>query len=168
PGTILGCDFSGIVAAVGPFVTTSVKVGDQVAGFVQGGHFKDRGAFTEYLKTPADLVWVVPEGTLSHEEAVTLGCEFWTAVQALFHRTRLGLTQPPAKMEGEKWAFLQSDYLQLIQLLAAAGYKVVIVSSPRNFELVKSLGATVVFDVCTFFFLSFLSSWLTRRVARYP
>ncbi|KIJ34029.1 hypothetical protein M422DRAFT_263987 [Sphaerobolus stellatus SS14] len=150
PGTILGCDFSGIVAAVGPSVTTSVKVGDQVAGFVQGGHFKDRGAFAEYLKTPADLVWVVPKGTLSHEEAATLGCGFWTAVQALFHPTRLGLTEPPAKVEGEKWVFVyggsSSVGLFAIQLLAAAGYKVATVSSPRNFELVKSLGATVVFD----------------------
>ncbi|KIJ39338.1 hypothetical protein M422DRAFT_257950 [Sphaerobolus stellatus SS14] len=70
---------------------------NQVAGFVQGGHFKNRGAFAEYLKTLADLVWFVPEGTLSHEEAATLGCGFWTAVQALFHPTRLGLTEPPAK-----------------------------------------------------------------------
>ncbi|KIJ39351.1 hypothetical protein M422DRAFT_257968 [Sphaerobolus stellatus SS14] len=92
----------------------------------------------------ADLVWVVPEGTLSHEEATTLGCGFWTAVQALFHPTRLGLTEPPAKVKGKKW--LQSDYLQLIRLLAAAGYKVATVSSPCNFELAKSLGATVVFD----------------------
>ncbi|KIJ28179.1 hypothetical protein M422DRAFT_270583 [Sphaerobolus stellatus SS14] len=42
---------------------------------------------------------------------------------------------------------LQSDYLFAIQLLAAAGYKVAAVSSPHNFELVKSLGATVVFDI---------------------
>ncbi|KIJ39347.1 hypothetical protein M422DRAFT_257964 [Sphaerobolus stellatus SS14] len=136
PGTILGCDFSGIVAA---------------AGFVQGGLFQDRGTFAEYLKTPTDLVWVVPEGTLSHEEAATLGCGFWTAVHALFYPTRLRFTEPPAKVEGEKWVFIYGgstsvDYLELIQLLAAAGYKVATVSSPRNFELMRSLGATVVFD----------------------
>ncbi|KIJ35976.1 hypothetical protein M422DRAFT_261735 [Sphaerobolus stellatus SS14] len=112
PDTILGCDFSCMIAAVGPSVTTSVKVGDQVAGFIQGGHFKDRGVFAEYLKTPADLT--------------------------LFHPARLGLTEPPVKVKGEKRVF---DYggstsvgLFVIQLLAAAGYKVATVSSPHNFD----------------------------------
>ncbi|KIJ29974.1 hypothetical protein M422DRAFT_268540 [Sphaerobolus stellatus SS14] len=95
---------------------TSVKVGDQVTGFVQGGHFKYCRAFTEYLKTPADL--------------------------ALFHQMRLGLMEPPAKVEGEKWVFIYSGLssvgLFAIQLLAAVGYKVITVSSPHNFELYKS------------------------------
>lgn len=33
-----------------------------------------------------------------------------------------------------------------IQLLHAAGYKVVTTASPRNFDLLRSLGATAVFD----------------------
>ncbi|KIJ34239.1 hypothetical protein M422DRAFT_182407, partial [Sphaerobolus stellatus SS14] len=147
PDTILGCDFSGIAGGAGPSVTTSVKVGDQVTGFVQGGHFKDRRVFAEYLKTPADLVWVVPEGTLSREEAVTLGCGFWTAVQALFHPTRLGLTEPPAKVEGETWVFVHGGssmcafyYFYLLKKTD------LLLSPPRNFELVKSLGAVVVFE----------------------
>ncbi|KAI0070946.1 GroES-like protein [Panus rudis PR-1116 ss-1] len=72
-GTITGCDFSGTVAKVGKNVTT-LKVGDHVAGFTQGGHWKDIGAFAEYTTSPAELVWKVPEGTLSHEEATTLEC----------------------------------------------------------------------------------------------
>ncbi|KIJ34018.1 hypothetical protein M422DRAFT_182678, partial [Sphaerobolus stellatus SS14] len=106
PDTILGCDFSGIVAGVSTPVTTSVKVGHQVVGFVQSGHFKDCGAFVEYLKTLVDLVWVVLEGTLSHEVAATLGRGFWTRMQALFHLARLGLTEPLAKVEGEKWVLV--------------------------------------------------------------
>lgn len=72
-GTILGCDFSGYVAQVGKSVT-SIKAGEHVAGFTQGGTYTDGGAFAEYVRTPADLVWPVPKGTLSHEEAATLGC----------------------------------------------------------------------------------------------
>ena len=75
PGSVLGCDFSGIVAKVGKNVT-SPKVGDHVAAFVHGAAFADEGAFAEYVKTPADLVWRVPDNTLSHEEASTLGCAY--------------------------------------------------------------------------------------------
>lgn len=76
PGTIIGCDFSGTVVQLGSKAAEQafVKVGDHVAGFVQGGTYQDRGAFAEYVKTPADLVWRVPTGTLTHEEAATMGC----------------------------------------------------------------------------------------------
>ena len=73
PGTINGCDFSGYIVKVGKNVSTP-KVGDHVAGFVHGSTFTDEGAFAEYVKAPAELVWVVPENTLSHEEAATYGC----------------------------------------------------------------------------------------------
>ena len=72
-GTICGCDWSGNVVQIGKNVTT-VAVGDFVAGFVQGGTYTDRGAFAEYVKTPAELTWKVPAGSVSYEEAATLGC----------------------------------------------------------------------------------------------
>lgn len=31
---------------------------------------------------------------------------FWTAAQALFHPTRLGLVEPPNKVEKEEWVFV--------------------------------------------------------------
>ncbi|KAI0748384.1 GroES-like protein [Daedaleopsis nitida] len=149
PGSILGCDFSGIVAKVGKNVST-LKVGDHVAGFVHGAQFPDEGAFAEYVKTPADLVWVVPENTISHDEAATLGCAFWTAVQALYHPTRLGLVEPPAKTSGDEWILVYGGSSAvgqcLVRLAALSGYKVISTASPRNFDLVKSLGATEVFD----------------------
>lgn len=40
----LGCDFAGVVDAVGADVT-SVKVGDRVAGFVHGGRKPSVGSF---------------------------------------------------------------------------------------------------------------------------
>ena len=75
PGSIVGCDFSGYVCAVGRDVA-SPKIGDHVAGFVHGSTFPDSGAFAEYVKTPADLVWAVPENTVSHDEAATFGCAY--------------------------------------------------------------------------------------------
>ncbi|KAI8982823.1 GroES-like protein [Trametes punicea] len=149
PGTILGCDFSGIVVKTGRKVS-NVKVGDHVAGFVHGGAFTDEGAFAEYVKTPADLVWVVPKNTVNHDEAATLGCAFWTAAQALFHKTRLGLVEPPARAPGNEWIFIYGGSSAVgmfaIQLAHLAGYKVVTTASPRNFNYVKSLGADAVFD----------------------
>ena len=71
-GTVVGCDLSGIVAKVGKNVTTP-KIGDHVAGFVHGSAFEDEGAFAEYVKTPADLVWIVPPNTSTHEQAAALG-----------------------------------------------------------------------------------------------
>ena len=85
PGSVLGCDFSGVVVQAGKRVLDSgsnsstgvtVRVGDHVAGFVMGSTFPDRGAYAEYVKTPAELAWIVPEGTLTHEEAATLGCAY--------------------------------------------------------------------------------------------
>lgn len=73
PGTICGCDWSGHVVQIGANVKT-VTIGDHVAGFTQGGTYTDRGAYAEFLKVPADLAWKVPQDTLTHEEAATLGC----------------------------------------------------------------------------------------------
>ena len=73
PGTICGCDWSGYVVKTGKDVK-DVAVGDHVAGFVHGGTYEDRGAFAEYVKTSWDLLWKIPEGTLTDEQAATLGC----------------------------------------------------------------------------------------------
>ncbi|KAH9928551.1 GroES-like protein [Epithele typhae] len=149
PGSILGCDFSGTVVKVGSAVQT-VSVGQSVTGFVHGGLFPDEGAFAEYVKTQSDLVLVIPEDTLTHEEAAAIGCAFWTAVQALFHPTRLGLTEPPAKTSNDEWILVYGGSTAVsqsaVQLATLAGYKVVSTASPHNFEFVKSLRASAVFD----------------------
>ena len=51
-----------------------VVVGDRVAGFTQGGTYSDRGAYAEYVKAEAELIWKIPDGTLSYEQAATMGC----------------------------------------------------------------------------------------------
>jgi len=148
-GTICGTDWSGHVVKIGKEVTT-FSIGDHVAGFTQGGNYTDRGAYAQYVKTPAELAWKVPEGTFSHEEAATMGCAFWTAVQGLFNPTRLGLVELPQKVEKTEWVFIYSGSTSVgmfaIQLAHLAGYKVVTVASPNNWGLCKSLGADAVFD----------------------
>ena len=52
---------------------TQRKVGERVATFTHGGHYTDRGAYAEYLKASADLVWVLPE-SLSYEQAAAMTC----------------------------------------------------------------------------------------------
>ncbi|KIJ39290.1 hypothetical protein M422DRAFT_32775 [Sphaerobolus stellatus SS14] len=147
--TIVGCDFSGVVVEVGASVEGPFEIGDRVAGFVQGSHWKDRGAFAEYVKTDWDLVWAVPSET-THEEAAAMSLALWTAVQGMYHPTRLNLVEPPEKVQTPEWIFIYGGSTSVgqyaIQLAKISGYKVVTVASPHNYELVKSLGADLVFD----------------------
>ncbi|KAI0723769.1 GroES-like protein [Cerioporus squamosus] len=142
PGTVLGCDFSGTVVKVGKDVK-SPKVGEHVAAFVHGCAFPDEGAFAEYVKTPAEL-------TLTHEQAAALGCAFWTAAQVFYNPTHLALIEPPQKAAGNEWILIYGGSsgvgMSAIQLAHLSGYKVVTTASPRNFSLLKSLGADEVFD----------------------
>ena len=79
------------------------------------------------------------------------------AFRALYDPQELGLTQnfesPSPKGADETWLFIYGGSSGVgqfgIQLAKLSGYKVVTVASPRNHELVKSLGVDVVFDVCT-------------------
>ena len=94
PGTILGCDFAGIVVQAGPNLRVPMKVGDKVAASLRGGVDKERGGFAEYVKVYADLAWVIPEGTYTFEEAATIGIPLYTSVIALYGPNSLNLHQP--------------------------------------------------------------------------
>ncbi|OJT07052.1 Protein TOXD [Trametes pubescens] len=146
---ILGCDWAGEVMQVGTNVTTR-KAGERVAGFVHGGRSAERGAFAEYVKSPADLVWPIPEA-LSFEEAASMSIGTYTCVQALYHKGRLELPLLADDVsQKDEWVFIyggsSSCGQYAIQLARASGFKVVTTSSPRNFDLLRSLGATAVFD----------------------
>ncbi|RPD59285.1 GroES-like protein [Lentinus tigrinus ALCF2SS1-7] len=149
-GSIAGYDFSGVVVKVGKNVTDGPKLGDHVAGMVYGGSHPGEGAFAEYVKASAELVWVVPENTFSHELAAAYSLAFWTAVQALYGPGRLGLVEPPAKADNSEWVLIYGGSsavgLFAIQLAHLSGYKVITTASQRNHELLKSLGADVTLD----------------------
>lgn len=90
---VVGSDFAGIVEQTHD--TTSLKVGDRVAGFLQGASsINDRpGAFAQFAVVAHDLVWHVPD-SMTFEEAATISLCGLTAAQALFNPNRLGLTAP--------------------------------------------------------------------------
>lgn len=93
-GRIVGSDFSGVVESASGTLAT----GQRVAGFLQGAcSSNDRpGAFAEYLVTPEDLVWRLPD-SISDEEAATMNLCALTAAQGVFYR--LGLPAPfPCKI----------------------------------------------------------------------
>lgn len=150
-GAYSGCDFAGEVVQVGPNLRANVKVGDRVASSVRGGVSRERGAFSEYAKTFADLTFVIPEGTWSFEEASTIGIPLYTSIQVLYGPRTLGLPQPGDRPPAPgTWFFVYGGSSSVgqyaIQLAKLSGYKVATVASPHNFGLVKGLGADVVFD----------------------
>jgi len=152
PGTILGCDFAGIVVQVGPDPHVPVRIGDKVAASLRGGVDTERGGFAQYDKVYADLAWAIPEGTYSFEEAATIGIPLYTSVIALYGPNSLGLPQPGDMNPPSPgtWLFVYGGSSSVgqyaIQLAKLSGYKVVTTASKRNHELVKSLGADLVFD----------------------
>ena len=150
--TILGHDVAGEVVAVGPGVTRFRK-GARVLGESVGMVTKrnEENAFQAYTILKTNMASEIPD-SISFESAavIPLGCS--TAAAGLFQDEFLNLqfpTQPPQKPTGKTvliWGGASSVGCNAIQLAVAAGYEVVTTASPKNFELVKNLGASEVFD----------------------
>lgn len=81
PGTILGLDFAGEVAAIGSAVK-GVKVGDRVTASGSGG-------YAEYAVADIGRVQKVPDRNLSWEEAATLPVALATMHDAIVMNGRL-------------------------------------------------------------------------------
>jgi NADPH:quinone reductase-like Zn-dependent oxidoreductase len=93
-GAIVGCDYAGVVLAVGNAVTNPVKTGDRVCGFVHGGNSVnlEDGTFAEYIIAKGDLQMKIPTG-MSYEVACGLGVGISTVGQGLYQSLRLPLPQ---------------------------------------------------------------------------
>lgn len=149
-GAIIGCDYSGTVAKVGPKAPGDWTVGDRVAGWTHGGLYPDRGSFAEYLKIPGDLAWK-PPSSVSDEEATTFGVSAVTAMLALNVRLSVPwIDKSPVTGKSDTPILIYSGAtaagLYAIQLAKLAGLKVVTTASPRSHDLVKEYGADDVFD----------------------
>lgn len=153
---VLGSDAAGEVVAVGTDVTR-FRIGDRVFGLATG---TDRGrdpmhegAFQQHTALLERLTAATPTG-MSDAEAAVLPLGASTAACALFQPGHLGLTMPdpsaPAPTGGRGvvvvWGGSTSVGMNAVQLARAAGYDVVSTASPRNADLVRSLGADVVVD----------------------
>jgi NADPH:quinone reductase-like Zn-dependent oxidoreductase len=136
---ILGVDVAGRVETVGSGVTT-VKPGDEVyANLLDHGY----GGFAEYVSVPADGVALKP-ANLSFEEAAAVPMAAVTALQGLRHH---GEIRPGQKVlingaSGGVGSFA-------VQIAKSYGPEVTGVTSTRNIDLVRSLGADHVVDYTT-------------------
>jgi NADPH:quinone reductase-like Zn-dependent oxidoreductase len=124
----LGVDFAGTVAAVGPGVTR-FKPGDAVFG-------SKWGAFAEYVVVREDRALVPKPGHLSFEQAAAVPVAGVTALQGLRDKggIRAGQKILVNGASGGVGTFA-------VQIANAFGAEVTGVSSSRNVELVRSLGA---------------------------
>jgi NADPH:quinone reductase-like Zn-dependent oxidoreductase len=148
-GGILGNDFAGTVEELGPDVPAGVRtVGERVGGFAPGTAAAN-GTFAEYVVAEAEYgVVPVPEGW-TFEEAAQLGVAPYTALQTL-HET-LELPSPFEDRSGPQrsiliWGGASSVGQYAIQFAKLGGLRVLTTASPKNFDLVKGLGADEVFD----------------------
>jgi NADPH:quinone reductase-like Zn-dependent oxidoreductase len=80
-GTVVGCDYAGVVEQVGPKVTKPFVKGDRVCGMVHGSNTlrPEAGGFAEYVTAKGDLQIKIPDN-LSDEDAATLGVGISTVV----------------------------------------------------------------------------------------
>ncbi|KAI1418314.1 GroES-like protein [Hypoxylon sp. FL1857] len=151
---VQGEDLSGDVVQVGKAVTR-FKVGDRVLSYPAGtlpfGNRPAEGGFQLYTVAREHLTAKIPQ-SVTYERASVLPLCFTTAAYGLFHKDFLGLdlpTSPAATPKGEAVVVTSGSSsvgANAIQLAVAAGYEVYSTASPKNFELVKRLGARGVFD----------------------
>ena len=151
---VLGSDVAGEVVEVGPGVTR-FKAGDRVIALATGSD-KTRnsaagGAFQDYVVIQDQVAAPIPH-SMSYETAVVMPLGLSTAACCLFQKDHLAMDYPttPAKPSNGKtllvWGASTSVGSNAVQLAVAAGCEVIATAGPRNFEYVKKLGASRVFD----------------------
>ncbi|OQD77539.1 hypothetical protein PENDEC_c002G05495 [Penicillium decumbens] len=149
PGVLIGCDYAGIVEAVGKDVKKPWKKGDRICGFAHGGNAvqPEDGTFAEYIVVKGDVQMKIPDH-MSFQDAATLGVGINTVGQGLYQSLKLALPTEPIKDATPILIYGGSTATGTlaIQFAKLSGYKVITTCSPRNFDLVRSLGADAVFD----------------------
>ncbi|KAL1893478.1 hypothetical protein Cpir12675_004086 [Ceratocystis pirilliformis] len=148
-GANLGCDYAGIVEKAGTGVTKEFKKGDRISGPVNGGNGLSHvnGSFGNYIVVKGDLQIKTPDN-ISDEQAATLGIAVTAAGQGLYQKLGLPLPSPNSSSTETILIYGGSGAMGSmgIQFAKLSGFKVITTCSPRNFDLVKALGADHVFD----------------------
>jgi NADPH:quinone reductase-like Zn-dependent oxidoreductase len=133
---ILGRDFSGTVAALGPGVT-DFKVGYPVFGVMDAGI---EGCYAEKVKIAAAIVARKPDG-LDDAEAAAMALTSLTAIWAL---------EDTAKLQRGETVLIQGGAGGVagfaIQLAKHIGATVITTASARNHDYVRALGADRIID----------------------
>jgi len=136
---ILGVDIAGQVEAVGSGVT-QFKPGDEVyANLLDHGY----GGFAEFASIPVDVMSLKP-ANLSFEEAAAVPMAAVTALQGLNHHGEIQTGQK-VLVNGASGGVGSFG----VQIAKSYGSEVTGVTSTRNIDLVRSLGADHVVDYKT-------------------
>ncbi|PLB45063.1 GroES-like protein [Aspergillus steynii IBT 23096] len=149
--TVIGYDFAGRVITPPrvPSVST-FNEGDIVAGYTPSGLDRPSkyGAHQDYLVVPDDMVFKVPSN-LPEQHAAALTCVVMTAADAIHNLfkyplpTSAGTSTSPILI----WGASSSVGISALQLARASGVQnIFVTASPARHDLLKSLGATHVFD----------------------
>ncbi|KAJ5999628.1 hypothetical protein N7481_000037 [Penicillium waksmanii] len=149
PGVLVGCDYAGVVEAVGKDVKKPFKKGDRICGFAHGCNSvePEDGTFAEYIVVKGDLQMKIPDH-FSFQEAATLGVGIGAVGQGLYQSLKLQLPSEPVKDATPILIYGGSSATGTlaIQFAKLSGYTVITTCSQRNFDLVRSLGADAVYD----------------------
>ncbi|KAJ6118232.1 hypothetical protein N7471_013699 [Penicillium samsonianum] len=149
PGVLVGCDYAGVVEAVGKNVRKPFKKGDRICGFTHGANAvqPEDGSFAEYIVAKGDLQMKVPDN-MSFQDAATLGGGIITVGQTLYQSLKMALPTEPIKNATPILIYGGSTATGTlaIQFAKLSGYKVFTTCSPRNFDLVRRMGADATFD----------------------
>lgn len=152
----LGVEFNGVVVEAGPDVT-KFKKGDRIAGYSFASHptAPNAGTHAEYILVKADAQLSVDAlgEDISEEQTAALGISLGTTYEALYYYMKLPSPWPELPQEDPTEKKLLLIYggssifgMMAIQFAAMSGMTVITTCSPKNFDLVKSLGANAVFD----------------------
>jgi NADPH:quinone reductase-like Zn-dependent oxidoreductase len=139
---VRGTDVAGVVEAVGTNVT-DVRPGDEVFGSSWAGALATPGTFAEFTAVPASQLIKKPTGLTSEEAAASV----MSGVTALIAIRDVGKVESGTRVlingaSGGVGTFA-------LQIAKALGAEVTGVSSTRNLELLRSLGADHVIDYTT-------------------
>lgn len=152
---ILGYDVAGLVVKTGQGVTR-VQEGDRVVGVTAGmdkrGRQPDEGAFQDFVILREHLTVHIPQG-MTYTDASVLPLTSVTAACALFQKDQLALQLPQIKAKNSSagqtvliWGASTGVGKNAVQLAVAAGYDVIATASPENWDRIRDLGASAVFD----------------------
>ncbi|TVY36832.1 Trans-enoyl reductase [Lachnellula subtilissima] len=155
PGAVVGNDFAGTIVAVAEGTTTDLKPGDLVCGAVNSYNREapEDGAFAEFVRIPVEILCRMTEVDIPIEKAATLGTALATCSLALWATDALNIPSTPdtPSLQVEPIPVLvyggsSASGTMAIQLLRLSGLDPIATCSPHNFELVRSYGASAVFD----------------------
>ncbi|KAJ5382597.1 Polyketide synthase enoylreductase [Penicillium concentricum] len=151
---ILGEDVAGTVVEVGEGVER-FSVGDRVVAAAAAISLNTslEGGFQLYTVIREWLAAPLPD-SIAFEQASVIPLAIFTASHGLFDTEYLGLdlpTVPASQSSSDKGVVIITGGSSAvgstaIQLAVSAGYEVVSTASPKNFDYVKNLGASHVFD----------------------